>query len=183
MLQAAGRILDRDGIQGLTLRAAAREAGASHAAPKNHFDDLTGLLSELATIGFNRFTERLITAAETSPQHRLSAIGRAYVDFAVASPGLFQLMFRSERLDVDRPALREAMQRASGVLSDTVGTLHPESTAETPALAKIAHMVAAWSMVHGFAMLLLDGRLTPILERLPEGDDATILLNAILCRC
>src|SRR5215471_18022333 len=55
MLEAAERILERDGIAGLTLRAAAREAGVSHAAPKNHFGDLRGLLSELAAVGFARF--------------------------------------------------------------------------------------------------------------------------------
>ena len=48
MLRAAESILERDGIGGLTLRAAAREAGVSHAAPKNHFGDAMGLLSDLA---------------------------------------------------------------------------------------------------------------------------------------
>src|SRR5262245_49500372 len=47
MLRAAESILERDGIGGLTLRAAAREAGVSHAAPKNHFGDVMGLLSDL----------------------------------------------------------------------------------------------------------------------------------------
>ena len=47
LLAAAEAILERDGIQALTLRAAARAAGVSHAAPANHFGDLTGLLSEL----------------------------------------------------------------------------------------------------------------------------------------
>src|SRR5580698_10362826 len=117
MLEAAERILNRDGISGLTLRAAAREAGASHAAPKNHFDDLTGLLSDLAALGFRRFHRRLVAAADAvdSPRDRLAAIGHAYVEFAEESPGLFLLMFRSERLDVDRPGLREAMNDASAV--------------------------------------------------------------------
>src|SRR5262249_16154269 len=55
MLRAAETILERDGIGGLTLRAAAREAGVSHAAPKNHFGDVMGLLSDLAAVGFARF--------------------------------------------------------------------------------------------------------------------------------
>ena len=48
---AAERVLERDGLPGLTLRAVAREAGVSHAAPTHHFGDLTGLLSELAAVG------------------------------------------------------------------------------------------------------------------------------------
>src|SRR5262247_3287493 len=55
MLRAAESILERDGIGGLTLRAAAREAGVSHAAPHNHFGDVLGLLSEHAEVGFSGF--------------------------------------------------------------------------------------------------------------------------------
>jgi AcrR family transcriptional regulator len=55
LLQAAEKLLERDGLPGLTLRAVAREAGVSHAAPTHHFGDLTGLLSELAAIGYTRF--------------------------------------------------------------------------------------------------------------------------------
>src|ERR1700710_2089607 len=69
LLQAAERVLERDGIAGLTLRAVAREAGVSYAAPTHHFGDLTGLLSELAAIGFRRFNEAITAALapETQP--------------------------------------------------------------------------------------------------------------------
>src|SRR6516162_5040850 len=60
LLDAAERILEENGIQGLTLRAAAREAGVSHAAPKNHFGDLSGLLSELAARGFERLSASML---------------------------------------------------------------------------------------------------------------------------
>ena len=58
MLRAAESILEREGIGGLTLRAAARKAGGSHAAPKNHFGDLMGLLSELAALASRDFGPR-----------------------------------------------------------------------------------------------------------------------------
>src|SRR5947199_7464628 len=63
LLNAAETVLERDGVQGLTLRAAAREAGVSHAAPTHHFGDMTGLLSELAAVGFRRFGAALRDAA------------------------------------------------------------------------------------------------------------------------
>lgn len=182
LLDAAERILDQKGTSGLTLRAAARAAGASHAAPKNHFGDLSGLLSELAAVGYRRFRERLLNAATggTSPAARLSAIGHAYVDFAVEFPGLFQLMFRSDRLDVDRPALRAAMDAATAVLADAVSEIDAENPAGALTLHKAGRMVAAWSVVHGFAMLLLDGRMGRVVARLPTGTTVNALLDAIL---
>src|SRR4051812_7676834 len=85
MLDAAQRLLETEGIEGLTLRAAARAAGVSHAAPKNHFGDLSGLLSELAALGFRQFTRELRAAMEILPagsaEQRLDAMGCAYVGF------------------------------------------------------------------------------------------------------
>jgi AcrR family transcriptional regulator len=180
MLEGAERILARDGIEGLTLRAAAREAGASHAAPKNHFDNVAGLLSELAAVGFRRFERCLLDAAATAdtPDARLSAMGRAYVEFATRYPGLFLLMFRSERLDHERSNLREAMIAASSVLRDAVAA-PPEAQGQLPTDAA-ARLVAAWSLVHGFAMLKIDGRLDPIVGSLADGQDTMALLDAIL---
>ena len=88
LLQAAERILERDGIQGLTLRAAAREAGVSHAAPKNHFGDLAGLLSELAAVGFERFVATMQgnVRDDDPPAQRMAAIGRGYVTFDAPIP-------------------------------------------------------------------------------------------------
>ncbi|SAL52710.1 TetR family transcriptional regulator [Caballeronia cordobensis] len=180
MLEAAERILARDGIDGLTLRAAAREAGASHAAPKNHFENVAGLLSELAAVGFRRF-ERCLTSAAAdadTPETRLAAIGRAYVEFAIRFPGLFLLMFRSERLDIDRPNLREAMSAASSVVRVAVGAQPgPHDTLSADGAARL---VTAWSLVHGFAMLKIDGRLDPIVASLSGGLDAMALLDVIL---
>ena len=180
MLEAAERILERDGIAGLTLRGAAREAGVSHAAPKNHFGDIMGLLSELAAVGFARFGAALVanTREGETRKARLAAIGRGYVAFAQQNPGLFLLMFRGERLDFKRPALRAAGEAAFAVLADTIGAHGPSETPLTLPVA--ARITAAWSLVDGFAMLMLDGRLKPLVARMPDGTDEVNLLTAIL---
>src|SRR6202044_2986503 len=69
LLEAAELVLERDGLAGLTLRAVAREAGVSHAAPTHHFGDLSGLFSELAAIGFQQFNAAMAVAgtADGSP--------------------------------------------------------------------------------------------------------------------
>jgi AcrR family transcriptional regulator len=180
LLEAAERILERDGIAGLTLRAAAREAGVSHAAPKNHFGDLRGLLSELAAVGFVRFGAAMVanTREGDTTKARLAAIGHGYVTFAQQNPGLFVLMFRSERLDFRRPALRAAGEAAFGVLAGTLGSHSPYQTPLT--LSQAARITAAWSLAHGFAVLMLDGRLKPLVARIAKGTDEMSLLAAVM---
>jgi AcrR family transcriptional regulator len=182
LLGEAEAILERDGIQALTLRAAARAAGVSHAAPTNHFGDLTGLLSELAALGYARFAAMLrgSRAAASEPETRLRAMGEAYVAFARAYPGMFALMFRSERLDMTRPALHEAMIASRQALRDgIIGRMGEPSLPASP-LRAAATATALWSLVHGFAMLLLDGRLQATIDALPAGAGIETLLREML---
>jgi AcrR family transcriptional regulator len=179
LLAAAEMILERDGIQALTLRATARAAGVSHAAPAHHFDDLTGLLSELAAVGYRRFAAELaaaMVAAGDDPKQRMRAMGHAYVQFARRYSGMFMLMFRSESLDMGRPALRGAADAAGRALRDAIvaraGGMRPEGQV-------VAEAAAAWSRVHGFAVLLLDGRLAPLIAALPGDQSAEALLDAV----
>jgi AcrR family transcriptional regulator len=184
LLEAAERVLEREGLAGLTLRAVAREAGVSHAAPAHHFGDLTGLLSELAAVGFGQFNAAATAAADCAPgtaTEKALARARVYVAFAQAHPGMFSLMFRTERLDVTRPALREAAGAAFAGLAGSIGAQRDEAiAAEALSLDQAAAIVRAWSLVHGFSMLLLDGRLADVLRRLPRGTDAAALLDAML---
>jgi AcrR family transcriptional regulator len=177
LLAQSERILEAEGVSALTLRAAARAAGVSHAAPKNHFGDLTGLLSELAAVGFNRFSESLIRAvisAGREPRDRTKALGRAYVAFARAYPGLFLLMFRGERLDAARPSLRDALEGFQEALGAAA------ARRSSPGVRPTAEETASWSLIHGFALLLLDGRLQPGLGARPSARDADRLLESVI---
>jgi AcrR family transcriptional regulator len=182
VLAAAEKILERDGAAALSLRAVARAVGVSHTAPKNHFGDLEGLLSELAAVGYRRYGEALVAAMDAAgiePRIRLTAMGRAYVGFARAHPGLFLLMFRSERLDISRPALREAIESTRQALRKATLSITPDKP--VPPLRLAARATASWALVHGFAMLLLDGRLQHTLASLPKADgNADALLEAVL---
>jgi AcrR family transcriptional regulator len=186
LLQAAERVLERDGLAGLTLRAVAREAGVSHAAPTHHFGDLTGLLSELAAIGFRMFNAAMVAArgSETHPLMKAMAGAKAYVAYAQAHPGMYGLMFRNERLDMTRPSLHEAATASFQGLANAVGAGRNERlTGEALgalSLDQAAAIARAWSLVHGFTMLLLDGRLKDILHRLPEGTTPDQLLVAMM---
>jgi AcrR family transcriptional regulator len=183
LLEAAERVLERDGLSGLTLRAVAREAGVSHAAPTHHFGDLTGLVSELAAIGFRQFNAAMAVAgaAGNSSKEKAMAPAKAYVAYAQAHPGMYGLMFRAERLDMTRPSLHEAASAAFAGLAGAIGaSRHEQIHEEALSLEQAAAIARAWSLVHGFTMLLLDGRLSDILRRLPKGTDAETLLDAML---
>jgi AcrR family transcriptional regulator len=177
-------LLKRDGLPGLTLRAVAREAGVSHAAPTHHFGDLTGLVSELAAIGFRKFnaTMKAAGASGTTLLEKGMANAKAYVAYAQAHPGMYALMFRSpERLDHSRPSLHEASEAAFAGLAGSVAASRQEPISkESLSLDQAAAIARNWSLVHGFTMLLLDGSLHDILHRLPAGTTAETLLDAMM---
>ncbi len=154
LLDAAELILERDGLDQLSLRAIARAAEVSHAAPAHHFGDLRGLLTALAAIGFRRFASSLEEAA-TSPKDPLRALGRSYVRFARAHPALFLLMFHHHVLNGGDADFQAATAEAFATLARVTSTGSPEPEG-TDARARALN---SWCLVHGFSMLLLDGRL------------------------
>jgi AcrR family transcriptional regulator len=181
VLAAAEKLLEAEGVDALTLRAVARMVGVSHTAPKNHFGDLEGLLSELAAVGYRRFGAALTAAmddAGADPRQRLRAMGLAYVAFARAYPNLFVLMYRSDRLDMNAPGLRGAIEGTRQSLRNATTSAAPGVPLAPLQLA--ARATASWALVHGFAMLLLDGRLRHTLASLPGDPDANALLEAVL---
>jgi AcrR family transcriptional regulator len=183
LLQAAETVLQRDGLPGLTLRAIAREAGVSHTAPKHHFGDTAGVLSELAATGYWRLAMEMAAQARMLPagRERRRAIAQGYVHFAARDPGLFRLMSRPELLDVKRPALlhaqRVAVKALMGVFDEAQSEQGGLFASASPEQA-IA-VSAAWAYVHGLSLLLLDGQLEGI-ARSAGFTDATSLIEATL---
>ena len=154
LLRAAVDELVEHGSAGISLRAVARRAGVSHAAPKHHFGDRAGLLTAVATQGFHDLTTALHQASAGRPADELSALGLAYVDFGLAHPALFDLMFRTVELDEADAGLQQAQADAIAPLAraaDVVGS----AAAAPPATLT----VLAWALVHGLVVLVRDGAL------------------------
>ena len=144
-------------MAGLSLRAAARRAKVSAMAPYRHFADKEALLAAVAEYGFRQLAARLnAAAAATDPRAGLGALGVAYVVFAREEPSLFKLMFgpsiekKSAHPALDDAgcacfdALRQAVEAASFFDGDRD-------------LGDVS--LACWSLVHGLASLMVDGRL------------------------
>ncbi|MFW3460100.1 TetR/AcrR family transcriptional regulator [Streptomyces microflavus] len=159
ILSAALDAIAAEGPAALSLRDLARRAGVSHAAPAHHFKDRAGLLTAVATEGYALFADALAGAPD------LRERGVAYVRFAATHPAHFQVMFQPDLYRADDPDLLSAQARATDALRAGVADLPPGGRGEDDRLAG----VAAWSLAHGFATLLLSGNLSDALEgRDPE---------------
>lgn len=153
LLAAAEEELAARGVEGFSLRQVAKRAGVSHAAPAHHFGDAAGLLTALAAEGFRQFLAAQAAReaqAAPDPASQLVAAGLGYVDFAMARPALFRLLWQSERPDFGNAELGQAARAAFQHLVDQVMATGGRSTADE---------AAAWAMAHGLADLLASGRL------------------------
>lgn len=162
LLAAAEAIILERGVDGFTLREAARRAGVSPAAPAHHFKDARGLLTEVALLGFCDFGQALEAADRRGgddPARRLIEQAQAYVRFALDYPARFQLMFRHEKLDRENPAFLAAADHAYGVLEAAIRAATATSAGAALSLDGHGLLLATWSMVHGFSHLALGGQL------------------------
>ncbi|MCA9656758.1 MAG: TetR/AcrR family transcriptional regulator [Myxococcales bacterium] len=166
LLDAAIEVIGERGLHGLSLRECARRADVSHAAPYRHFADKNALLLAIARRGFERLAAAGVAAMDGvgDPRDRLDAYGVAYVRFAVDNPVLFRVMFTAE-LDAAEGVEAGHVVDKGGEEGDEAGAfeLLVESAAaliddgDDPREAALA----AWSLPHGLAMLVLDGRIPP----------------------
>ncbi|HVW75150.1 MAG TPA: TetR/AcrR family transcriptional regulator [Rhizomicrobium sp.] len=145
LLEAARTILEEESLAALTLRAVARKAGVSHAAPYRHFPNHEALLVELSIEGFDELRDSLVEAAKAqgSESDRIAHIGAAYMRFVAQRPALARLMFGGQLPNRDQfPQL--------GLKADSIGQEIGN------ALHDSALGLAVWSAVHGLAMLVLE---------------------------
>lgn len=166
LLSAGMAALDAAPIEALSLRALAREAGVSATAVYRHFPDKDALLGALALVALDRLGERQRSAAERAKdagaKAAFGATGAAYVRFAIAHPAMFRLLWRrpvGDLLSVPAVQMHPAMQ----ALRDGIAALLPPDASEEDRRAAALH---SWGLVHGLAMLALDGQVSL--------DDATI---------
>jgi AcrR family transcriptional regulator len=154
LIDAALELLEEGGGTALSLRAVARRAGVSPAAPYRHYADREALVSAVAAVGYRELAERL-AAAHPAPSNpdQLADVAVAYVRFAIERPALFRIMF-GEPCGRDNDERVAATAAVTLYLREIVARCFPDSDPE--ALAP-----AIWALVHGLAFLYLDGKLEP----------------------
>jgi AcrR family transcriptional regulator len=166
IITAAREVAEAEGWDAVTTRRLAERIEYSQPVLYSHFDGKEAIVRAVALQGFDELTDRLRRArlgADGSEQGLL-AVCRAYLDFAVTRPALYQAMFVMPT-DVkfaseETPApLRAGFDEFVSALPS--GTEQPELTAEV-----------TWSALHGIAVLAAAGRIPP------DGQDERVKLIA-----
>jgi AcrR family transcriptional regulator len=179
LVEAAAELARVSGPDGVVLREVARQTGVSHNAAYRHFADRDELLAEVAAVGMAHLEDamraRLATVRTRDPEkrarRRLRETGRAYVQFALADPGLFEVAFSTSK--------HGAPMMSSEVGAGEVGpyALLNQVLDELVAAGGLSPArrqgadVACWAGVHGFAMLCLRG---PLRELTADQRDAAL---------
>jgi len=151
------RMLGEREADSLSLRELARRVGVSAPSVYRHFPDKEALMTALAEEGLKQLAAAQHAAADAAGggEEGFAATGRAYVRFALANPALFRLIFTSPlaaRYRRDNPEQPEAMTFLLANAAASVGA--PDGSQEAQRAA-----IEAWALVHGLAMLILDGQL------------------------
>jgi AcrR family transcriptional regulator len=159
LLDASLDLIAHEGLEGFSMREVARRAGVSHQAPYHHFADREAILAAIVAEGFEGLREAMQTAlaeAGPKPAARLNAIGGVYVRFALANPAHFKLMFRSELVHAERHQNAKACAQSA---FDLLVQVADEAAVARGGAPERSLVFAAWSLAHGLATLLLEGKL------------------------
>ena len=183
LVLTAVRLIEDDGFGDFSLRATAREVGVSANAAYRHFSDKSDLLTAVAAHGFEQLARRMrramnATRAGKGPAEqavaRFTATGRAYVEFALAHPELFEVMFG--RSGAHTLAPRDPAEDGSGTYALLGSALDDLVRSGVLAAARRPGAeLKAWVTVHGFARLCLDGAV-----KLPSGSTRAGALEDLL---
>jgi AcrR family transcriptional regulator len=150
LVQAGRRILESEGPQALSLRAVAREAGVSPAAPYHHFKDKSELLEAIAKEGWMELGAAVAKARIQAPDARtgMTNIGVAYVCFARENPALYRTMYAAA---CDRSTMPEHAKEAdSGWRHVREALIDAGADPDDERELELA-TIGAWCAAHGVA--------------------------------
>jgi AcrR family transcriptional regulator len=171
LVEAARELVEANGPERLSLSDACRAAGVSTAAPYRHFPDKDALLFAVAQGGMDRQASAMREAASHHPVgsvEAITAIGRAYVDFALREPGLFKLMFSLTRGHQNEAELVQKGEATFGIVLAQIAARNGRAP-DDPEVVLTGFRL--WTFAHGLSFLLIDDKLCKLgLDRLVDID-------------
>jgi len=162
LVDEAVRTIQRSGVDALTLRGVGAALGVSRTALYRHFADKDALLAVVAREGFIALKTTLdrARAGAANPRDQLTAMGAAYVRFAIDNQAHYEVMFgRFLERCRDEPELIADAGAAFQALLDMIVDLQRAKLIRRGDARELSHFV--WAAVHGIAMLAINGQLGP----------------------
>jgi AcrR family transcriptional regulator len=181
LLRAAAELAERNGPAAVTIRAAARGVGVTPTAAYRHYAGQEELLAAVKDEAYRRLGQAMLYYLDELPEpgdevsaavRRLVAMGRGYVRFAVTEPGLFRTAF--VRPSAPPPEKAERPNDPFGLLARGLDDLVKVGYMATE--SRLMAECAAWSAVHGLAVLLIDGGLAEA----PQEEQALAVRRTLL---
>lgn len=160
LIEATRALVEEKGPDHFSVSEACRRAGVSTAAPYKHFKDKGGMLRAVAMEGMVRQREQLLAELQKydpGTLGRIVAMGRVYVRFAVAEPGVFRLMFGLSEDHGDHSDLVATGDDTFLVVKKEVARCRGSDDVSE---ADEHQAFLLWSFVHGLSFLTIDGKLT-----------------------
>ncbi|MEE9444234.1 MAG: TetR/AcrR family transcriptional regulator [Cocleimonas sp.] len=156
LLNAVDELATKFGLEAVTLRACAKLVGVSPSSAFRHFSDKRALMTAFATKAIHQLAHAMALAKEQANSNKedaFSAVGLAYIEFALDKPAFFRAMWREETIYTNDENYIQATNLLSahlqGGFAETIEDTDPESFSSQELLA--------WSSVHGMANLFVDG--------------------------
>lgn len=165
LLSAGKRLLEESGIHNLSLRNVAQTIGVSHNAPYRHFKDKAALMKAIAESGFESLSAaflKIIKKYPNDPIKQLKGLGLAYLSVAIQNPETTNLMFGGfTKKEIGWLTQTDRSSHASfQLLVDVIENGQQKGVFKTENPLECA--IAAWSSMHGLAILITSGFLNDI---------------------
>ncbi|GBD56036.1 TetR/AcrR family transcriptional regulator [Gluconobacter wancherniae] len=159
LIEASEEIIRAEGVEGFTLRKAAKSAGVSPGAPSHHFSGTKGLLTAIAIRTFEKLGAELNTLPSSGiPAQDLRTQGLGYVKFAALHPGLFRLICRVDLIDFKDPNLMQAAFEAMASYEHAAAAYFGYEPPDPQKRIFRPYMASAMATAHGLAHMVIEGR-------------------------
>jgi AcrR family transcriptional regulator len=177
LIRTALEIISEKGVKVLSIREVARRAKVSHNAPYRHFKDKSELLSAIAQEGFDIMVQNTKKRFEQYPADPLLQFwegGLSYIDFAIDNPSHYRVMFGNVQDKVNfSDDLTDSSKKSFNLLLSSIINCQTENLVKKGDPKEMA--LTAWAIVHGFAMLCIEGYIT-----IPDGKTSSNFFKKLI---
>ncbi len=178
LIKAAFTLLDKDGIDAVTIRQIARVVGVAHSAPANHFKNKRELFTALALEIFKQLSKTLKSELEPNDKNlreSIHAFSKTILDFGLKHPNRYTLLSRRDCFNSSDEELYKSMEEVYQHMTRILSTHSNEDNLDAQSQA-----IALWSMIHGYVMLRLEGALISGSDELTGEDRQIAIVDVII---